>query len=196
MCDKRAVSFSQSNAASSRGVTLLELLVTVVVLSVIVALAMPSMRDFVVGNRLSSSVNGFIGLANFARSEAIVRNQDVIICPKDASSNACVSTTAWNTYEIQAFVDVDADGAFSTGDILLKTLPAVDSANSQMGLDRSGTGILIFGSAGYARQAQLFKIYAITADSAYKARFGRTICVSKVGRIRVADYALTTCPDF
>ncbi len=196
MCDKRAAPSLSSSLASARGVTLLELLVTVIVLSVIVALAMPSMRDFLVSNRLSSSVNGFIGLANLARSEAIVRNQDVVICPKNSGSNACVSTTAWNTHDIQAFVDVDGDGTFSAGDILLKTQAAVDPANTQMGMDRSAAGVLTFGSAGFAREAQFFKVYAISTDTAYQARYGRTICVSKVGRIRVADYTLTTCPDF
>ena len=196
MCDETSLPLRRSIAASFRGVTLLELMVTIVVLGILVALGLPNLRDFLVGTRLSSSVNGFVGLASFARSEAIVRNQDVIVCPKNAGSNACVSTTAWNTYEVEAFVDADGDGNFSAGDILLKTQAAVDPGNSQMGFDRSSPGILTFGSAGFARTAQFFKIYAKSPDAAYQAKYGRTICVSKVGRIRVADYALTTCPDF
>ena len=39
---------------------------------------------------------------------------------------------------------------------------------------------------GFARTAQSFKIYAKSSDSAYQARFGRTVCVSKAGRVRVA----------
>ena len=196
MCH-RLVSRPSVNAASVRGFTLLELLVTISVLGVIMALGLPSMRDFLVGNRLSSNVNGFIGLVNYARSEAIVRNQDVIICPKNTSTVACVSTsTAWNTNDLQVFVDVDGDGDRGAGDILLKTQVAVDPDSTQTGFDRSSNGALIFGSAGFARTAQFFKIYTKSSDTAYQARFGRTVCVSKVGRVRVTAYTVTSCPDF
>lgn len=154
------------------------------------------MRDFLVGNRLSSNVNGFIGLVNYARSEAIVRNQDVVLCPKNASTIACASTATWNTLEIQAFVDEDGNGQRDASDVLLKTMAAVDPTDAETGFDRSAAGTLIFGSAGFARTAQSFKIYAKSSDSAYQARFGRTVCVSKAGRVRVAAYTVTSCPDF
>jgi type IV fimbrial biogenesis protein FimT len=179
----------------ARGVTLIELLVTIVVLGVLLAFGLPSLRDFLVGNRLSSNVNGFIGLVNYARSEAIVRNQDVVICPKNASTIACAST--WNTLEIQAFVDVDGNGERDATDVLLKTMAAVDPTDAETGFERSpAAGTLIFGSAGFARIAQSFKIYAKSLDSNYQARFGRTVCVSKAGRVRVAAYTVTSCPDF
>lgn len=180
----------------ARGVTLIELLVTIVVLGLLLTLALPSMRDFLVGNRLSTNVNGFIGLVNYARSEAIVRNQDVVICPKNSTTIACVSTTAWNTLEIQAFVDENGNGERDAADVLLKTIAAVDPGDAETGFDRSAAGTLIFGSAGFARTAQSFKIYAKSSDSDYQARFGRTVCVSKAGRVRVAAYTVTSCPDF
>ena len=176
---------------------MIELLVTISILSVLLAFGLPSLRDFLVGNRLSSQVNGFIGLVNYARSEAIVRNQDVVICPKNASTIACATTaTTWNNLEIQAFVDENGDGVRDASEVLLKTMAAVDPSGAETGFDRSADGILIFGSAGFARTAQSFKIYAKSSDSAYQARFGRTVCVSKAGRVRVAAYTVTSCPDF
>lgn len=182
--------------APASGVTLIELLVVIVILGVLLAFGLPSLRDFLVGNRLSSNVNGFIGLVNYARSEAIVRNQDVVICPKNASTIACASTATWNTLEIQAFVDEDGNGQRDAADILLKTMAAVDPTDAETGFERSAAGSLIFGSAGFARTAQSFKIYAKSSDSDYQARFGRTVCVSKAGRVRVAAYTVTSCPDF
>jgi len=175
---------------------MIELLVTISILSVLLAFGLPSLRDFLVGNRLSTNVNGFIGLVNYARSEAIVRNQDVVICPKNASTIACASTTTWNNLEIQAFVDEDGDGERDATEVLLKTMAAVDPSGAETGFDHSAAVSLIFGSAGYARTAQSFKIYAKSSDSAYQARFGRTVCVSKAGRVRVAAYTVTSCPDF
>ena len=194
--------FAESSLARRRapghasGFTLIELLVTIVVLSLLLTLALPSMRDFLVGNQLSTNVNGFIGLVNYARSEAIVRNQDVVICPKNSSTIACVSQTGWNTLDIQAFVDENGNGNRDATEVLLKTIAAVDPSDAQTGFERSTAGTLIFGSAGFARTAQSFKIYAKSSDSAYQARFGRTVCVSKAGRVRVAAYTVTSCPDF
>lgn len=182
--------------APARGVTLIELLVTIVVLGVLLAMGLPSLRDFLVGNRLSSNVNGFIGLVNYARSEAIVRNQDVVVCPKNASTIACASTATWNTLEIQAFVDEDGDGERDAAEVLLKTMAAVDPTNGETGFEGPADGTLIFGSAGFARTAQSFKIYAKSSDTAYQARFGRTVCISRAGRVRVAAYTVTSCPDF
>jgi type IV fimbrial biogenesis protein FimT len=73
------------------GFTLIELLITVSVLGVLLAIAIPNLRDFIVSNRLSSNVNGFIGMLSYARSEAIVRNKQVIVCPKNNTTNACVN---------------------------------------------------------------------------------------------------------
>lgn len=185
-----------SRCDSVRGFTLLELLVTISILAVLLAVGLPNMRDFIVSNRLSSNVNGFIGLVNYARSEAIVRNQDVVVCPKAATANTCVSTTAWNTLDIQVFVDTDGNGQFNSGDTLLKTMAAVDPAGTQTGFDQSASATLVFGSAGFARTAQSFKVYAKSSDAAYSTRFGRTVCISKMGRVRVAAYTLTSCPDF
>ncbi|MDR6854122.1 GspH/FimT family pseudopilin [Variovorax guangxiensis] len=193
----------ESSLARSRssghagGFTLVELLVTIVVLGLLLTLALPGMSDFLVGNRLSTNVNGFIGLVNYARSEAIVRNQDVVICPKNSTTIACVSQTGWNTLDIQAFVDENGNGDRDATEVLLKTIAAVDPGDAQTGFDSSAAASkVIFGSAGFARTALSFKIYAKSSDSAYQARFGRTVCVSKAGRVRVAAYTVTSCPDF
>lgn len=194
MCHRCVLTFRP--AVPQEGFTLLELLVTISILAILVAIGLPSLRDFIVSNRLSSNVNGFIGLVNYARSEAIVRNQDVVICPKAATATTCAAATAWNTLDIQVFVDADGNGQFNTGDTLLKTMAAVDPAGTQTGFDQAASATLVFGSAGFARTAQSFKVYAKSSDAAYSTRFGRTVCISRMGRVRVAAYTLTSCPDF
>lgn len=178
------------------GFSLLELMVAIAVLAMVVSISLPGMRDFVVGNRLSSNVNSFIGLINYARSEAIARNQDVMVCTKTAGALTCASTTAWNTHDIEAYVDDDSSGQRNGAEEVLKTIAAVDPSGTSTAFDQGGSVPLVFGSAGFARAAQIFKIAVKSDDATYQARFGRTVCVSKAGRVRVVAYTVTSCPDF
>jgi type IV fimbrial biogenesis protein FimT len=175
-----------------RGFTLIELMVTISVLAILLAIAIPNLREFVLRNRVSSDVNGFIGLVNYARSEAIVRNQDVVVCPKTNGAITCVSNGMWGQFEIQAFVDVNGNGQRNGGDILLKTIPATDSTGLQREITRkvgSGStvtaGVISFSAGGYSQTAHRFDINPI-GDTALELQYGRSVCVSKPGRVRVS----------
>ena len=182
------------HATLQRGFTLIELLITISILGVLMAVALPNLRSFVVSNRLSSDVNNFIGFINYARSEAIVRNQSVLICPKNNASNACVATQFWAEYDIEMFVDVDGNNAWSTGDILLKTMPAIDTSTTQTSFNKqSATGYIKFGAVGMSQTINRFDMFAV-GSAAYNAQYGRTICISKPGRARVVALMTTTSP--
>jgi type IV fimbrial biogenesis protein FimT len=169
------------------GFTLVELMVAVSILAVLTTLALPDLRQFVVSNRLSSDVNGFVGLINYARSEAIVRNQDVIICPRSNGGITCASDASWGAYEIQVFVDVNGNGERNAGELLLKTVPATDTMETQRVIKRDGgVGRIRFSAAGFSQTAHRFDINAV-GDAAFELKYGRSVCISRPGRVRVAS---------
>lgn len=179
--------------------TLIELLITVTVLGVLMAIALPNLRDFVVSNRLSSQVNGFVGLLNYARSEAIVRNQSVLVCAKRAADNECSTADSWADLEVQVFVDVNGNNSWDAGDILLKRIAPLDTTGSQTFFSkRSGRPSFIeFGASGLAMTTYQFNINAInTPDTAYELKYGRTICISRPGRARVTPLTTALCDAF
>lgn len=68
------------------GFTLLELLVTITILSVLSAVAVPSLSSFVANQRIKSVSYDMVSTLVGARSEAIKRNASVIVAPVTVSS--------------------------------------------------------------------------------------------------------------
>jgi type IV fimbrial biogenesis protein FimT len=97
---------------AARGFTLVELMVTLLVLAVLLGLAVPSFRDAALSSRLTGYANDLVASVQIARSEAIKRNATVTLC---ASTNGSTCATA---------------GGWEVGWIILaprqETVPAAD----------------------------------------------------------------------
>ncbi len=90
------------------GFTIIELMVTLAVAAILVALAAPSFRDMVANNRLSGSATELLGSLNLARGEAIKRNGLVTV-------TATSGTTDWS-----------GGWTVSAGGQVIRTFEAVD----------------------------------------------------------------------
>lgn len=77
-----------------RGFTLIELMVTIAVMAILLAIAVPSFTDAVLGSKLSSYANNFVASAHLARSEAIKRNTAVTLCAS-ADGASCATAGGW-----------------------------------------------------------------------------------------------------
>lgn len=77
-----------------RGFTLIELMVTIAVLAIMVAIAVPSFTSLIQNNRTTSLHHEILGAIQLARSEAVNRRKDVIIC-RTENQNVCANGTNW-----------------------------------------------------------------------------------------------------
>ncbi len=81
------------------GFTLLELIITLALISLLTTIAIPNFMDSLRNNRLATAANELISAIHLARSEAIKRNQQVVV--RKTGTNW---EDGW-----QVFVDVDRD---------------------------------------------------------------------------------------
>ncbi|WP_417788109.1 GspH/FimT family pseudopilin [Stutzerimonas xanthomarina] len=77
-----------------RGFTLIELMVTIAVLAIMIAIAVPSFTSLIHNNRTTSLHHEILGAIQLARSEAVKRRKDVVIC-RTENQNACADGTNW-----------------------------------------------------------------------------------------------------
>ena len=91
------------------GFTLIEMLVTLAVLGILLAVSVPSFNNAILGNKLSGYANSFLASAQLARSEAIKRNAAMTMC-RSADGTSCASSGGWQQGWI-IFNDKDASGA-------------------------------------------------------------------------------------
>jgi type IV fimbrial biogenesis protein FimT len=110
----------QSDGATQRGVTLIELMVTVTVLAIVLSLAVPSMTGLIVANRITNQTSQLIGALKLANGEAVRRAQPVTLL----SNNADNYSTGWTV-----FPDADADGAAASATNTTDGLPLLVAAS-------------------------------------------------------------------
>lgn len=117
-----------------RGFTLIELMITIAIAGILLAIGVPSMRDMIHQNRLTGHVNEFVAANLLARSEAIKRGSQVTLCrsANAESSNTC-STGAGNWSSGWLVVVLNPDDA-TQNEILSRrgALPAGTSASSSL----------------------------------------------------------------
>lgn len=78
------------------GFTLIELLITISVAGLLLAIAVPSFNDLIVGNKLTTQTNAMIAAINIARSEAIKRNRSISLCRAEQADSADCAAASGN----------------------------------------------------------------------------------------------------
>jgi type IV fimbrial biogenesis protein FimT len=163
------------------GFTLLELLITVALISILAAFAIPSMRTFSQNDRLTTNINTMIGHLAYARSEAVKRHAQVSIC----ISNDTVGCTGGNWEDGWiVYVDADANGTFDAATLnedILRVNQALDG-NNTLAPTAQYTTQVTYDNRGFVTSTGGF----LLCDDRTGA-FGKTITISNTGRVRFQD---------
>jgi type IV fimbrial biogenesis protein FimT len=89
------------------GFSLIELMVTIAIVAILVAVAFPSFEGSIRNNRLASATNEMLASLSLARMEALRNPEGAVLC---ATADGTTCGNDWNSGWM-VFIDVNGDGA-------------------------------------------------------------------------------------
>jgi len=189
----------QSNTARQSGFSLVELLVTISILGIIAAIAVPALGTFVSRSVMRGISGDFTMATQRARSEAINRNMCVTMCMSSEASltppKCTVSGDDWGIGWI-VFLNPSCDASITaanpkTGTSPLETVVLVrETSGSRYSLQNGNTGTrsITFSPRGNTTATGASFNLVDTKVSSSDA-INRTFCLDFAGRIRTLEYA-------
>ena len=171
------------------GFTLIELMVTVAVMAILAMIAVPNFYTTLRRHQLQSAVGSLQGALAYARTEAVLRQYSVSICPSGGSTATCSSSSdysqGWLIYTTQAA----AGSAYAAGGSM--TLLRVGQGESHASAIASVAKPISFGPQGQVvgGAAASFEFCGRTGSSgngqSTAAVPGRLLTVSAQGSVYV-----------
>lgn len=116
---KTTVYNSKVITKDQHGFTLIELLVTIAIAGFLLAIAIPSLNNFIVKMRVDNQISELNRLVLTTRNTAINTEQNVTLCPL-GENNSC--TNNWGN-ELSIFIDLDADGVYEPTPPVIPPVP-------------------------------------------------------------------------
>lgn len=174
------------------GFSLIELLVAIALIAIIMGIAVPSFRAYMVNSQLSNAGNEFVMGTMYARAEAISKNRCVTMCMStnsQADSPVCATSGAdWNVgWIIFANQKCDSNPSDTTAELLKVYIGKPDGATME---SSPVTRSVRFDSRGMTTVSGSGQIRLAPPGESYT----KVICIASTGRARIAD-ALSGCSN-
>ena len=185
------------------GFTMIELIITVVIAAILVAIAIPAFRL----PTTSAESKALLGTLQYAQSSAIRLGQLVVVCPSsnpNATSPTCGTSSAWNTGWIVLLPAGETTGCAATGGVtgdqvlrVEQALKSTDTATFAAAAGNTNTSFCFYPQGFSPTSANGTVEFAATPDV---AAVRSCTVVAGVGHIQVLQHGQTdftqtfTCP--
>lgn len=157
---------------NNKGFTLIELLIVIAIVSMTMAIGLPSFQSIVASSRLTATANAMVSALQLARFEALKQHKAVVIAHKQGGTWG----DGWDV-----FVDLNGDEIPQANEqILVTTL--FDSVNSTI------TATATSGYADYVTYGANGRVVGIGGHFTFcsaAAQDYRSVVIAATGRIRV-----------
>jgi type IV fimbrial biogenesis protein FimT len=165
-----------------RGLTMIELLITMAIVAVLLGSAVPAFRGAIERLQLSTTTNDLLLAINLARTEATSRRKRVAVAPNVAND----WSSGW-----QVFIDANDNGRLDAGETVVRIFDPVPARMTVVAAFGSFDGhVLSFDHAGLLRRpgsnGMVLGRLTLTADGN-----ARTLCFSAAS-VRTVQAATCT----
>ena len=168
-----------------RGFTMVELMVTLVVLAVLFAIASPSLATFISNSRMRATQGEMLGALTLARSEATKRGALVVV-QAVAPASGVEFSGGW-----RVFVDLNGNGvldeAAPDNEPVIRTYPALAGKQS-LGTGTTGISSAAFNARGFLSTATEVPFFLCGQAGNKK---GYQILLEPIGLADVLEYTCT-----
>lgn len=130
---------------------------------VLLAMGAPPIKSMAYNNQMAAETNKLISNLLLARSEAVKRQTNIVICPS-ADGNSCSGD--WASKKRIVFVDVDKDGAYESDDGEEMLISQAATKHQQAWTVNQGTEVVFF-STGMVK-ADSSNLLKLTSDERHR----------------------------
>ncbi len=169
---------TQKNRARSRnqGFTLIELIILLAIVSILFRFGMPAFQDMIANNRMTTQINAMVSSFNLARSEAVKRNRNIVLCPNN--EGICAKQPHWHNGWLM-FVDNNFDREFDDDEEIIYIEAAKENIEITSSRYRRRVVFHALGSAAGSNASYVF------CDQRGPSK-ARAVILSNGGRARIA----------
>lgn len=164
---------------AARGFTLTELVVTMSIVAILLAIGAPSFKYVTASNRATSEVNGLLGDLQFARAEAIKEGQTVSVCPSVDGLTCSGNGAAWQTGWL-VFSDTGTIGIIDGTDFVVHSQRAFAGTDTLQA--DNGVNVITFSREGFAMNLPSAVTFTVH-DASVTPQFTRCLSLTIVGAL-------------
>jgi type IV fimbrial biogenesis protein FimT len=172
------------------GFTLTELVITMSIVAILLAIGIPSFKYVTVSNRVSTEVNGLLGDMQYARSQAVKEGLPVTVCSSTAGTQ-CDGGTTWQSGWI-VFLDSNGNQTVDAGETVMRVQPPFSSTDT-FTPNIGGFNAITFNREGYASTNAPNGVTLALHDSSNNSAWTRCLAITSVGMLQTEKYLIGQC---
>ena len=178
--------FKLAKIKGQTGFTLTELLVAVSVMSTLTVVGVPAMQSTIRNNEIATQSANFYSFLRFARSEAVKRRTQVVIC-KSSDGSSCTTKGDWSQGWV-VFEDLNGDASVDTTEAVLRSNADMATKDVSAKASTSIADYVGFAPTGFARKSDGSSQSGliVICDAGGFSENAKALRVAQSGQVRLA----------